>query len=740
MNFRIGEFSATNHRDGGETRTELDTHADACVVGRNALIVQDFNRPVDVSGYDPGLGTKRNLRTVSGALAYDDPTNGNTVILVIHQAIHIPTMHHNLLTPMQLRMNDIRVRDIPRFLIDTRGSEEEEYHAITIPGNEETATYTIPLSLHGIISFFPTRKPTAHEFDTCPRYELTYEAPIWDPTSTEFLDQERNAQHPHRPSRARATGDQITRVPRGSLSAVHACSPISAALSDGVFAVRLTTLLAATSLKPTGGIQPSELAQRWGIGIEAARRTLNVTTQRGVRTVAHPSLSRRFRTNDRQLRYRRLATDIYADTLVSKHKSKRGNLYAQVFATKFGWCRVFPMQRKSDAHHALSLLFARDGVPPRLIVDGSKEQMQGAFRRKARQADCQLRAVEPHSPWSNAAEAAIRELKRGAGRKMVRTSAPKRLWDHCLELEALIRSNTALDVYELRGQVPETVVSGETSDISPFVELAWYQWIMFRDTGVSFPHDREVIGRYLGPSTDIGPAMTAQILKSNGWIVHRSTYRGLTQDEMKCPDHTQRRKEFDDEIQKKLGTGYDPDRGIPDEPDQTALEGTPGYDLAEEERLSRVNTADEESSADIGDNYIGAEVTLPLGEHYMTGRVTGRKANADGSAYGRANANPILDTRVYEVEFEDGAVAEFSANTIAENMWAQCDSEGRQFLLMDEIIGHRKNKEAVDAKDGFLEKRGRKYRRKTTKHAKSHRRYYVPWSWESHKYVNQAKD
>ena len=44
----------------------------------------------------------------------------------------------------------------------------------------------------------------------------------------------------------------------------------------------------------------------------------------------------------------------------------------------------------------------------------------------------------------------------------------------CLELEALIRSNTALDIYELRGQVPETVVSGETSDISPFVELAWY--------------------------------------------------------------------------------------------------------------------------------------------------------------------------------------------------------------------------------------------------------------------------
>ena len=61
MTFRISEFSATKHRDGDETRTELDSHADVCVLGRNALVVQDFNRPVDVTGYDPGLGTKRNL-------------------------------------------------------------------------------------------------------------------------------------------------------------------------------------------------------------------------------------------------------------------------------------------------------------------------------------------------------------------------------------------------------------------------------------------------------------------------------------------------------------------------------------------------------------------------------------------------------------------------------------------------------------------------------------------------------
>jgi hypothetical protein len=33
--------------------------------------------------------------------------------------------------------------------------------------------------------------------------------------------------------------------------------------------------------------------------------------------------------------------------------------------------------------------------------------------------------------------------------------------------------------------------------------------------------------------------------------------------------------------------------------------------------------------------------------------------------------NPILDTRVYEVEFKDGTVEAITANSIAENLLAQ---------------------------------------------------------------------
>ncbi len=57
---------------------------------------------------------------------------------------------------------------------------------------------------------------------------------------------------------------------------------------------------------------------------------------------------------------------------------------------------------------------------------------------------------------------------------MLASGAPRWLWDDCLELEAYIRSHHVTSIYRLDGKVPETSMSGETTDISQFCELAWY--------------------------------------------------------------------------------------------------------------------------------------------------------------------------------------------------------------------------------------------------------------------------
>jgi hypothetical protein len=123
------------------------------------------------------------------------------------------------------------------------------------------------------------------------------------------------------------------------------------------------------------------------------------------------------------------------------------------------------MTRKGEAHGTLSLLF-HDGVPPTMVFDGLKEQCKGDFKRKPHDADCHAIQTEPYSPWQQAAEGCIHKLKRGVTRKMIETGFPRVLWDHCIELEALICSSTSNTVYMTNGKVPETIMISSTADIN----------------------------------------------------------------------------------------------------------------------------------------------------------------------------------------------------------------------------------------------------------------------------------
>ena len=44
-----------------DSRTELDTHADTCVVGKHCLITHEYDRFVSVTGYDPSQGKVKDL-------------------------------------------------------------------------------------------------------------------------------------------------------------------------------------------------------------------------------------------------------------------------------------------------------------------------------------------------------------------------------------------------------------------------------------------------------------------------------------------------------------------------------------------------------------------------------------------------------------------------------------------------------------------------------------------------------
>jgi hypothetical protein len=221
--------------------------------------------------------------------------------------------------------------------------------------------------------------------------------------------------------------------------------------------------------------------------------------------------------------------------LYSTIKSRTGNKAAQVFCTGDGWTRALPMKKEREAHEALSLLFHRDGVSNVMVMDGTKAQVEGEFRRNMCDAGCHIKQTEPYTASSNMSEGGVRELKKGVGRQILHSGSPKRFGGDCLAREADVRSHTALVICELEGQVPEIRVKGGPVDISTIAGYAWYEWIKFCDTSSSFPVSKVQLGRYLGAVIDIGPAMARNTMKSNGELMYQTYVRSLTREEIASP-------------------------------------------------------------------------------------------------------------------------------------------------------------------------------------------------------------
>jgi hypothetical protein len=188
---RIVNGVVYNLESNYETTLELDSHANTCVLGRDALIILDYNQPVSVVGYDKSLGSKT-YQTVSGVVACDNPQIGRTLHLIINQAIHIPHLDHHLLCPMQCCVNDVTINDLPKFLA---ANPTDQTHALTMTDPDNPIQPVIlPLTLRGVMSLLNVKTVTIDEFNSqdYPRLQLTSETLTWDPT-TNLYEQQENA-------------------------------------------------------------------------------------------------------------------------------------------------------------------------------------------------------------------------------------------------------------------------------------------------------------------------------------------------------------------------------------------------------------------------------------------------------------------------------------------------------------------------------------------------------------------
>jgi hypothetical protein len=114
-------------------------------------------------------------------------------------------------------------------------------------------------------------------------------------------------------------------------------------------------------------------------------------------------------------------------------------------------------------------------------------------------------------------------------------------------------------------------------------------------------------------------------------------------------------------------------------------------------------------------HFLAARVSIPVGGELKSRMVVKRKRDKDGLLIGIANKNPILDTSLYEVVFDDRLVEAFTANVIAENIYARVDHDGNLYTLIDEIVDHEKRKDALSADDQYVMYNGKQRQRRTTR-------------------------
>ena len=190
-------------------------------------------------------------------------------------------------------------------------------------------------------------------------------------------------------------------------------------------------LFALSSSEKRSVLTPEVLSRRWGtIGLEAANRTMRATTQAGIRNILAPR-GRRVHQRLDHIRFPKLKGRIYGDTMFSTLKSIRGNKAAQVFTNGRGFDHFYPLKSKSLAPEALSSFISDVGIPETIITDNAPEEIHGDFKKICKRHHIKQKQTVPHCPWSNFAEASIRELKVGIRRAMRRTSATKILWCYC---------------------------------------------------------------------------------------------------------------------------------------------------------------------------------------------------------------------------------------------------------------------------------------------------------------------
>ena len=636
-------------------------------------------------------------------------------------------LDHSLINPNQLRAYGIPLWDNPF----------DPTHSLSI---EVNPTLCISLRAFGTKVAFCTRVPTSVELRTCEHIQMTSPHP-WNPTQVVMA--QATAQGGTRPWKRRLESVNVFDNRSEYLDAgadealLHSIDPSLAHTAERLHKHYHMSQVATnydqqdtparrTFVSDERHVKVSAelIAERFGIGPIRAQRTLRVTTQRGVRSAILP-ISRRYRA-DRVFGVKRLNGKFATDTAYGKLRSLRSNIGCQVYSHKCGFKAAYPIQ-KIDGNHVgdtLTQFISDYGVPEHLTFDGASVQTgpKTRFMDAIRRYEIKYHVSGPRRPNENPAEQSIHEVKKRWYRIMLKQKVPARLWDYGFSWVCETENVCANLSKYAEGRTPIEIITGDTPDISEYLDFEFYDWVMYRsNAGLG-----EVeLGRWLGVSHRVGRMMSYWVLPESGIPVSLTTVQRLTNNERGTDEMKSRMSHYEDKLRVLFQTqAADVTQGLRDV-DSGKVIDPDDEDPAFFDEFTRIIDdatlphADEVENVEVStDNYVGMEFALARGgEGEMIHATVRRRLNdEEGRPIGKAHSNPLLDSRKYEVEYIDGHVEELTANIIAENLIAQVDEEGRRQMMLGEIMDHRVLHDAIPQSQGtYVNSYGVKRRKMTTR-------------------------
>ena len=124
--------------------------------------------------------------------------------------------------------------------------------------------------------------------------------------------------------------------------------------------------------------------------------------------------------------------------------------------------------------------------------------------------------------------------------------------------ETFKHHSSTRNIYELSGQVPQSKITGQQTDISSLTTFGWYEWVYYRDPGQSYPMPSERLVRCLGPSEHAGTAMNQWVLNEQGNAPPQQTLCRLTREEILSNTELSKRKSYNDAIRANLDDSMNP--------------------------------------------------------------------------------------------------------------------------------------------------------------------------------------